>query len=125
MASLQYGRQMEPAAREAFQLLSGHDVFELGLVVRVGQGWLAASPDGIFKDNTGELCLLEIKCPFSCRDSVINVGYITGGELNQSHPYYCQIQIQLYCCDLKVCHLFLYSSVDQVHIIVERNEEYL
>ena len=125
IASLRYGHEMEPVAMAAFSKSTGFVVSELGLVARVSQGWLAASPDGIFKDSSGTLCLLEIKCPFSCKDSQIKMDYIVNGTLKQTRPYYCQIQIQLYCCDLKVCHFFVYSSEDQVQIIVHRNDDYL
>jgi putative phage-type endonuclease len=125
LASLRYGHEMEPIAREAFSRSTGFSVSELGLVTRVGQGWIGASPDGIFKDSDGNVCLLEIKCPFSCKESKIRTDYIVNGSLKTTHEYYCQVQIQLYCCDLQVCHFFVYSTSDQVHLIVTRDDEFL
>ncbi len=64
--NFKYGRDTEPEAKEKFCELFGVEVYSSGLIVKPNQPWLCASPDGFFKDETGNLCLLEIKCPSSC-----------------------------------------------------------
>jgi hypothetical protein len=75
--------------------------------------WLCASPDGIItQEEGGEDYLLEIKCPYSCKDKLyIDVPYYSSGcGLQKSHPYYTQVQIQLFCCELQRAEFMIYSS---------------
>ena len=125
LPSLEYGRLMEPVAREAFSNLTDFVVEDVGLVVRCDQSWLAGTPDGVFKDANGNVCLLEIKCPSSCKGKKIEVDYLEDRELKKSHPYYTQVQIQLYVCNCAFCYFYVYTSVDQVLAIIERDEELL
>ncbi len=120
-----YGREMEPKAKQFLKSLLDVEIFNTGLVVKNGQPWLCASPDGLVLNKTGELVALEIKCPSSCIGKDINVPYITNDELKQNHPYYTQIQIQLYCCDLDKCLLFIYSSNDYKIVEVTKNNDFL
>ncbi|KAL4107804.1 hypothetical protein QTP88_018094 [Uroleucon formosanum] len=60
-----YGREMETKARQKFEQLSKEKVYENGLIIDPEFPFLAASPDGLI----GEHYLLEIKCPYSARDS--------------------------------------------------------
>ena len=85
---------------------------------------IAASPDGIVTCDCCGVGVLEIKCPYS--DSLLTVEeYARKGTLeffkvqhktvviveegdivvNMKHPYYTQIQTQLYCCDLPFGYL--------------------
>jgi hypothetical protein len=71
-------------------------------------------------------CILEIKCPISCKDSEINVDYIdSDGKLKTNHAYYTQIQILLYVTCAKTCHFFVFSSCDYKLIIVHYDANYL
>ena len=123
--NLIYGREMEPKAKKFLKSLLDVEIFDTGLVVKTGQPWLCASPDGIVLNKTGELVALEIKCPSSCIGKDINVPYIVNDQLKQTHPYYTQIQIQLYCCDLDKCLLFVYSSTDYKIVEVTKNNDFL
>jgi putative phage-type endonuclease len=124
LPALRYGREMECEARGAFERMSGKDVTNLGLVVKHGQQWLAASPDGCYINDNNNLTLLEIKCPISCQDDLIDVPYIVNGSLKKNHDYYAQLQIQMYCCNAKFSSFFVYSSRDTVHLTVPFDEEY-
>ena len=124
-ANLRYGREMEPKAKEKYKSLTLSEVIDSGLVVKTGQPWLCATPDGIVKDENGDILILEIKCPSSCLDKNINVPYIVNNELKKSHQYYTQVQLQMYCCNLKKAHFFVYSNCDYKLLTVERDEAFL
>jgi putative phage-type endonuclease len=120
-----YGRETEPKAKECFQSVLNVHVFDCGLVIKKSQPWICASPDGVFLDDTGKTCLLEVKCPSSCVAKAISVPYLKDNQLKKNHPYYTQIQIQLYCCDLEKCFLFVYSSSDHKIIEVTKDVDFL
>ena len=120
-----YGRDMEPKAKKFLKALLDVEIFDTGLIVKTGQPWLCASPDGLVLNKSGEIFALEIKCPSSCIGKDINVPYVVNDQLKQNHPYYTQIQIQLYCCDLDKCLLFVYSSNDYKIIEVTKNNDFL
>ena len=110
MSTFRYGRQHEDDARKEFEKQTGHKVTNVGIVVKLGQEWLAASPDGVYQDKEGNVKLLEIKCPYSCRDkSEIEVPYIVNEKLLISHKYYTQLQIQMYCCNAQSIDFFVYG----------------
>ena len=126
--NLQYGRVTEAEAKKKYEEISGTEVMPSGLVVKADQPWLCCSPDGFVKEEEGNFLLLEIKCPVSCQDKPINVPYLKDGLLERKglgHQYFAQIQVQLYVCDLKYCHLFVYSSADHVLVKIKRDENYL
>ena len=99
-------------------------VVECGLIVHPSKGFLAASPDGIVEDtNIHETGLLEIKCPYSKRNSLIKEACADGSffctmnnselQLKRQHNYYHQVQLQLYCHpDAAWCDFFVYTSND-------------
>ena len=72
--------------------------------------FIAASPDGLFDDF-----IVEVKCPWILRDSdpddlsklsnsqkanfcCVKVG--NEYQLKRSHPYFCQVQAQMFCSGL-------------------------
>ena len=124
--NLLYGREQEPFAKNKFQELTQAKLVNVGLVVKPNQPWLSATPDALFKDENDNICVLEIKCPSSCKDSIICVPYIERGtELKKSHNYYTQCQIQMYVTGTRQCHFFVYSSCDFQKIVVLFDEEFL
>ena len=62
---------MEETARKKYEEIIGKSVFVPGLVIKPEKPWLGASPDGAFINDDGNLKLVEIKCPFSARESDI------------------------------------------------------
>ncbi|XP_067142194.1 uncharacterized protein [Centruroides vittatus] len=68
--SMKYGICNEPLAIEEFSKSYHFSVRKSGLIVNVRQPWLCCSPDGLIKVGS-EFILLEIKCPFSCKDKPI------------------------------------------------------
>ncbi|KAL1513626.1 hypothetical protein ABEB36_003015 [Hypothenemus hampei] len=66
--AMEYGLIMEIKARECFILETGLHVHTVGLIVKMDQPHLAASPDGVITETDS---LLEIKCPYTCKNSMI------------------------------------------------------
>ena len=66
---MQRGTDLEPAARAAYELQSGHIMEPLVMI----DGEYSASLDGI--TLTADL-VLEIKCPFKGRDSALAIGLL-------------------------------------------------
>jgi hypothetical protein len=124
-AHFEYGIKMEPLAKESVKAILNVAVIDVGLVTRKNQPWLCASPDGIVQLETGELAVLEIKCPSSCAGKSITVPYLEHGQLKKSHPYYTQIQIQLYCCELNSAILFVFSEADQQVVKIDKDPFFL
>jgi len=120
-----YGRETEPKAKQCFQSVLNVKVFDCGLVIKKNQPWICASPDGVFRDETGNICLLEVKCPALCMGKEICVPYLKDNQLKKNHPYYTQIQVQLYCCEIEKCVLFVYSSTDHKIVEVTKDINYL
>lgn len=59
--SLQWGTDVEPAAREAFELETGKVVHQVGFIQHPRYAFAGASPDGLIGDDEG----LELKSPYS------------------------------------------------------------
>ncbi|KAM7307851.1 uncharacterized protein ISCGN_011487 [Ixodes scapularis] len=131
-----YGRKTEAEAREVFEKKVGASVTQVGLIVHLRQPWLCASPDGFFK-TSDETTLLEIKCPYSRKNKVLIdvskeesfVKYIVYEEgrlmLKKRHTYYTQVQIAMYVTNTTQCFFYVYSSKQDVIILVERDEGFL
>lgn len=109
-------------------------LIQVGTVVHPVQNWLSCSPDGIVVIED-EVHLLEIKCPFSRRGRelvdyqksfVCYLQFIDGEvHLKRSHPYYKQVQIQMYVLNAKKCLFFVYSSVQNITLLLCRDDESL
>jgi hypothetical protein len=115
---------MEPKAKEEYSNAHSVVVCESGLVISRHFPWLCASPDGLVVSPSGELIVLEIKCPTSGQIGPINVKYIKDEKLTKSHVYYAQVQIQLFACDAKVAHFYVYGNFDSKMLIIERDDEF-
>ena len=124
-SNLRYGRDMEPLAKTAYKELTANELYDSGLVIKYDNPWLCSSPDGLVKDSRNQLFCLEIKCPSSCKDKNIVVPYIVDNELKNSHQYITQVQVQMFCCNLQMTHLFIYSSCDHKLICVPRDDQFL
>ncbi len=116
---------MEPLARNAYEIATKNKVLSSGLFIKPCQPWICGTPDGIVQDSDGNMMVLEIKCPISCQRKKINVPWLSDAGLKESHPYYCQIQMQLYCCNLDKAHFFVFSENDFVLIEIMRNDTFV
>ena len=82
--------------------------------------FLGASPDGISQCSChAEKKLLEVKCPFSQRETlnideaVTDTDFFidTNKNLKNDHQYYAQVQCQLFVCNLEKCNFFVWTLV--------------
>ena len=119
-ATVFHGKKYEPTATMIYEHIYNSRVFEFGALPSEKYKFLGASPDGIcsqytldnkFSDRLGTM--LEIKCPVT-RD-ITTSGKIAGDIC--PFYYYCQVQQQLLCCELKSCDFWQcklteYSSKD-------------
>ena len=98
-----------------------------GLVIDTEYPHMGASPDGIIQCICCGNGVLEIKCPFSCRDksfleAVGDKGFsmeLIGGtyHLKKSHAYYYQVQAQMKFCNALYCDFVMWSENE---MIIER-----
>ena len=111
-----WGCKHEITAKEAYktQCEQQHTDFSISasdLVINPSYPYMAATPDGNMRCKCCGHGVLEIKCPFSCKDkSFIEASaesrfYLkhTNGKftLNTTHAYYYQIQAQIRFCGAK------------------------
>jgi len=122
---LRYGRETEAQAKIKYTNITGNNIHESGVVISTTHPWICASPDGLVKDTNGNLIVVEIKCPSSCKGQLINVPYLKNNELKMNHQYYTQIQIQMLCCKAKYCHFFIFSEIDYRLLLIARDEKFL
>lgn len=59
--ALMWGRDVEPFAREAYELETGNIVTQTGFIVHPSLNFVGCSPDGLIDEDGG----LEMKCPKS------------------------------------------------------------
>jgi len=97
----EYGTKFEPFAIGDFEMETGFNVIETGFHTHKDFEWLGASPDGLINDEA----IIEVKCPYSKRDSNIFNSYI-----EQPH-YYAQMQIEMACTNTKQCYFFQWSNI--------------
>ena len=89
------------------------------------------------------LSVTEIKCPFTdakltvqeyaqkgtsnTRAKHSTVVYMQNGEyaVNQNHPYYTQMQVQMLWCDVQLCYLVIFtkSGADNLRYFKVRRDE--
>jgi len=90
---------------------------------------LASSLDGVFDD-----CIVEVKCPFTARNSHITpetIPYVCLDEttglwsLVKNHEYYYQVQGQLYVLNRSKCYFTVYTLCDVCDIVVDRDEQFI
>ena len=95
----EYGTNMEPQARSAYELRTGNTVQDAGFVPY--DDWSGDSPDGYI----GQDGLIEIKCPFGLRKD-------PSPEFKSIHDqphYYAQMQWQLLVTDRSWCDFYQWS----------------
>jgi hypothetical protein len=97
---MQHGTQMEPAARAAYEKLTGQVMEPLVLQ----EGNYSASLDGITLDGS---LILEVKCPFKGRASELWKA-VAAGEV-PAH-YWWQVQHQLMVADAALAHLWVFAD---------------
>lgn len=136
---VEYGIGMEDFAFKKYTHINNVQVIKCGLVIHQKQPWICASPDGLVIHSNQVKKLLEIKCPHSCKDTLLvdkdngklKVPYLMYDEeknkivLKQNHNYFTQCQIQMYCTGLEECDLFVCTKQDCITVSVRRDNLFL
>ena len=89
--------------------------------------WVYTSPDGIVECGCCGRGVVEIKCPYSCRDKTFLettrekcsfLELVDGKQqLKRNHTYYYQVQAQMKFCQCLYCDFVAWSEND---IVIER-----
>jgi predicted phage-related endonuclease len=118
--ALKWGTEVEPYAREAYELETGNIVSEAGFVTHPKFGFAGASPDGLIGDDGG----LEMKCP---KDSRIHLERFSEGIPEEYVP---QVQGNLWVTSRRWWDFVSYDPrMPESHRIyiqrIERDERYI
>ena len=108
-----------------------------GLWISPEYPYIGASPDAIAScDCHGKFCV-EIKCPWKLRDKNLSDALTEGIDLciersaegqfhlKRTHPYWYQVQTQLFCTGLDFAHFILWSPTDIVIASVVKDPHFL
>ena len=110
------GTDLEPLAKEVYELISGESVFDIGFCLH-DEIEAGASPDGLVGDHG----LLEIKCPMAHT----MVGYLRAGNVLPS-KYIPQVQGQLLITGREWCDFMAYHPDMTVLLVrVERDQGFI
>lgn len=136
-----WGCEHEKKAREAYfhQAVQHHlnlNITDRGLVVHSQYPHLGASPDGYIKCSCCGHGVLEIKCPFSCKDRpfleaigeknfCLERGEDNTFTLKHTHTYFYQVQLQMKLCDVRYCDFVVWRSDELIVNRIERDEDFL
>lgn len=104
-----HGSQLEPAAREAYEQLTGNVMQPLVLV----EGEYSASLDGITLDGS---LILEIKCPVKGRESDL---WKQANAGNLPEHYHWQVQHQLMVAAAATAHVYIFDGAEGI-LVEER-----
>ncbi|XP_014674875.1 PREDICTED: uncharacterized protein LOC106814988 [Priapulus caudatus] len=135
-APLVYGRENEKRVfMMAGQFLGKtHSNFELsqsGLMISEEKPWLSASADGVMQCSCHGTRVLEIKCPYTARNSQPEEFlhdqslFVFDGTLKKTHQYYTQVELEMYVHNVEACEFVVYVNDSLIHRTITRDEEYL
>ena len=127
-AAVQHGRSYESVAVSKYEKQTGNKTQQCGLFVCKQYPYLGATPDRVVAENL----LLEVKCPFSAKDSMISaqtVPYLTDAngslQLDTTHNYYYQVQGQLLCTGASAVDFVVYTLNDIFTVRIFRDDEFI
>lgn len=111
-AEMQWGSDMEPEARVAYEFMTGSRVMAVGFVPHPTIPMAGASPDGL----VGTEGLLEVKCPNTATHIDTLVGQSIAGK------YELQMQWQMACTGRRWCDFVSYDPrmPDHLRLFVKR-----
>lgn len=134
-AATRYGLCNEQKAILLYEKLNFCQVKKVGAIISKDQPWLCASIDGVVVEDGCVTKIVEVKCPISCEKKPVvnfdnhlcNVVYLEFRnnfiEVKKSHPYYTQVQTQMYVTGMTMCDFFVYSPIKNASVIVQVNRD--
>ena len=112
---MERGNELEPRARDYYELATGNTVVETGLCLH-DKLEAGVSPDGIVGDHG----LIEIKCP----SPSVHVAYLRAGVLPTKYKQ--QVQGQMWITERDWCDFLSYHpSMPALLVRVERDDDYI
>ena len=93
-AAMQRGKDLEPTARLAYELMQDCEVDEVGLILHPAIKGFGASPDGVIVLSPGQGGL-EIKCP----NTATHIATIQSGQHDPQYEW--QMLAQMACAELE------------------------
>jgi len=136
-----WGCEHERTAREAYfhKVANNHlnlTITARGLVIHPEYPHLGASPDGYVKCDCCGCGVIEIKCPFSCKDRsfleaigeknfCLESSEDGNYTLKRQHAYFYQVQLQMKLCDVEFCDFVIWRSDELVVNRIERDDTFL
>jgi len=81
---------------------------------------LGASPDGL----VGRNALLEVKCPFTQRDSTIEEAVSSDNfyiQKNAENVYWHQVQGQLHLSEREICFFVVWTTKETLILLIEKD----
>ncbi|XP_026740625.1 uncharacterized protein LOC113503032 [Trichoplusia ni] len=130
-----YGLCNEKDAILLYEKINFCKVKTVGAIISKEQPWLCVSIDGVVVEDGCVTKLVEVKCPISCEkkpvvdfaNNLCNVDYLVlinnVLEIRQSHPYYTQVQSQMYVTGMTICDIFVYSPLRNASVAVQVNRD--
>lgn len=111
-AAMQWGTEMEPEARTAYEFIHNAAVTEIGFVAHPSIDMAGASPDGMVGDGG----LVEIKCPNTATHIETLIGKTVPGK------YVTQMQWQMACTGRQFCDFVSYDPrlPESMRLFVQR-----
>ena len=111
----------------------GATLSHVGMRLSEQKPWLAASADGIICCECHGTGVLEIKCPYTFRDSSYEDMLAEqsrscldpAGELKPNHRYFTQVQLQMYVYDVDFCIFVVRSGSGLAIQTIFCDKEYL
>ena len=127
---MKQGLEDERKILKLYETQLGCKVHKVGFVISLSRPFLGASPDGVVLEK----CVVEVKRIFSnpnqmslteavCKRGIFKMH---GGNLivNKKHPYYYQIQQQLYCTEYEYADFVLSDLRDIIIYCIRKDKEF-
>ena len=128
--AVSWGLEKESTAVAAYmeKIQESHKEFKfskVGLMLNNQWPFLGASPDGLISCQCCGQGILEVKCPYSCRDIPLHeyackresmlVPAQSTYSLKKDHQYYYQVQCQLFISGAKYAHFVVWTP-QEIHM---------
>lgn len=119
-AAMEWGTNTEPAARMAYEALTGAFVNEASFMAHPEVQWVGASPDGLIDDDG----MVEIKCPYQ------STVHVETWESGMPSEHRAQIQGNLWVNGRQWCDFISFDPRMPEHLQVyrervERDDKYI
>lgn len=114
---LERGVELEPLARDMYELETGNNVIEVGFVTNESISSVGgASPDGIVGDDG----LVEIKCFDDTKHFKMSIDYKKTGTFEIESKYVWQMQMQMLLTGRAWCDFLAYNPNYKQSLLIQR-----